>query len=460
MGDCLGGYDFFDEKHSEFLEEPRFIDHGEVTAATVANTDAKLLEINSKSGLYPLYIAYSIYRKRIDSYNDDEKTTELQDKLWRQTLQENVFVICKTEMAKLITKRTLLGYKGGKINAHYFEDLINQFKNKSEHVIRKINSRNYWNLEGNAGSALPVYQLFVEESIRMNPNYISMIIPARWYIGGRGLDAFRTEMLNDKGISILHDYPDANDCFNGVEIKGGICYFLRERNNYPICNIYTHKAKLSTHIQRPLLEPGMDTFIRYEQQVSILKKVLAFNEKSFSEIVSPNDPYGFDVRINNSYKRVRAPYKLEPFKDSVSFYYNGWRKDGIGYVNPKYIRKGKEWVSKVKVLVPRVWGTGEIQQDWVNPFIAGPNSCSTETYLTVGPFSSESEATNVISYTQTRFFHLMVSILKNTQQAMQRVYTYVPAQDFSKPWTDKELYAKYGLTQDEIEFIESMIKPM
>lgn len=480
ISDCLGGYNFYDENNTNSIENPRFIDRGLVTAETVSNRNTKILEINSKSGLYPLYITYSIYRERLNSYKDEEKTPEVQTNLWKQTLNENIFVICKTEMSKYITKRTLLGYKSGSINAHFFEDLVNQFKNKLNKISTKIRKRSYWKEKGvgymkfdaivgnppyqemdggNAGSALPVYNLFVEGAMEMKPQFISMIIPARWYIGGRGLNKFRERMLNDKRISILHDYPDANDCFRGVEIKGGVCYFLIDKEIHTSCNIYTHKKSLSSHAHRPLLEPGMDTFIRYEQQVSILKKVLTFNEKSFSDIVSPNDPYGFDVREKNSYKRVRAPYMLMPFKDAVTYYYNGWRKEGLGYVEPTYIRRGKDWVSKVKIFVPRVWGTGEIQEDWVNPFIVGPNSCSTETYLTIGPFNTESEAKNVLSYTQTKFFHLMVSILKNTQQAMQRIYTYVPMQDFSKSWNDENLFNKYGLTQKEIDFIITMVKP-
>jgi hypothetical protein len=150
MGDCLGGYVFFDENHSELLGEPRFVDRGEVTARTVANLKSKILEINSKSGLYPLYLAYSIYRTRLSAFRDEDRTWELQERLWRQTLKDNIFVICKTEMAKLITKRTLLGYSEGKINAHYFEDLINQFKNRSAHINKKMSTRGTW-IKGEVG---------------------------------------------------------------------------------------------------------------------------------------------------------------------------------------------------------------------------------------------------------------------------------------------------------------------
>lgn len=314
---------------------------------------------------------------------------------------------------------------------------------------------------GNAASAIPIYQKFVVQSQRLQPRYLCMIIPSRWFTGGRGLDVFRSEMLKDKCIRVLHDFADASECFPGVEIKGGVCYFLWDRDNPGLCNVISHRVDGSvSEMMRPLLEDGMDIFIRYGEQVSILKKIQLQNEASFSEIVSANDPYGFDVREEGSYKRVRTPYHLKPFQESVTYYYNGWRKDGVGYVNKKYIRKGHNLVNKIKIFVPRVWGTGNPGTDWVNPFIVGENTCSTETFLTIGPFDSTAIAKNSISYMQTKFFHFMISLVKNTQQAMQRVYAYVPLQDFSEPWTDEKLYAKYGLTEEEVAFIESMVRPM
>jgi len=314
---------------------------------------------------------------------------------------------------------------------------------------------------GNAASAIPIYQHFVRQAMKLSPRYLSMIIPARWFSGGRGLDSFRNELLNDNRMRVLHDFADASLSFPGVEIKGGVCYFLWEKDNPGLCRVISTKADGKTNESiRPLLEKNMDVFIRYSEQVSILKKVQAMSEHSFLEIVSANDPYGFDVREEGSYKRVRAPFSIKPFSGGVLFYYNGWRKDGVGYVDKMYIRKGHHLVDTFKIFVPRVWGVGNPISDWVNPFVVGKNTCSTETFLTIGPFKSELYAKNAILYMQTKFFHFMVSIMKNTQQAMQRVYSFVPLQDFSKPWTDKELYAIYALSDEEIAFIESMIRPM
>ena len=313
---------------------------------------------------------------------------------------------------------------------------------------------------GNAASAMPIYQKFVEQAQKLKPRYLTMIIPSRWFTGGRGLDGFRDAMLNDNRLRAMSDFPNASDVFPGVEIKGGVCFFLWDRDYQGNCEITTYRNNAAHTSNRPLLEPGMNTFIRYYEQIAILKKVQAFHEPMFSEIVSANDPFGFDVREQGRYRRVRAPYEKKPFRNSVTYYYKGWRKDGVGYVDRSYIRKGIHLINAVKIFVPRVWGSGTPGADWVHPFVVGENSCSTETYLTIGPFESKEIAGNTVSYMQTKFFHFFVALIKNTQQAMQKVYSLVPMQDFSKSWTDEELFEKYGLTAEEVSFIVSLIKPM
>jgi site-specific DNA-methyltransferase (adenine-specific) len=209
-----------------------------------------------------------------------------------------------------------------------------------------------------------------------------------------------------------------------------------------------------------LLEKGLEIFIRNSESISILKKVQKQGGRSFSEIVSANDPFGFDVREENSYRRVKPTYSTSKARNSVDFYYNGWRKQGLGHVEKKYIRKGLELLNAHKLLVPMIWGSGDPTTDWVKPFLVEPNSCSTETYLVIGHFANAKQAENAVSYMQTKFFHIMVSLVKNTQHAPKKVYTFVPIQDFNEAWTDEKLYKKYGLTHDEIAFIESMVRPM
>lgn len=314
---------------------------------------------------------------------------------------------------------------------------------------------------GTGSSAIPIYHLFIQQAKKLNPRYLTMIIPARWFTGGRGLDEFRDEMLRDKRIKIIHDYPNSSDCFSGVEIKGGVCYFLWESNYNGKTTIYTHSEnKIISKSKRNLLEKGASTFIRHNEAISILQKVQKLDEESFSKIISSNDPFGFDIREKGSYKRIKPAYKLKKFDGAITFYYNGWTRNGIGYINERNIRKNKEWVKDYKVLITKAWGVGDMSKDWLNPILVEPNSCCTETYLVIGPFASRKKAQNVISYSQTKFFHLLISLVKITQNAMKKVYQFVPLQDFSEPWTDEKLYKKYGLTQEEIDFIESMIRPM
>ena len=316
--------------------------------------------------------------------------------------------------------------------------------------------------DGGAGkSAKPIYHRFVDQAIKLNPRYLTMIIPSRWFSGGKDVNEFRANMLSDNRIRVLHDFLNAGDCFSGVEIKGGVCYFLWDRDHRGLCDIYTHQSDGSvTESNRPLLEPGLDTFIRQNNLISILRKVQQKSEKSFVDIVSARDAFGYDIREANSLKTVPHKYSLKKTTaENIEFYYNGWRRNGVGYVSRSSVREHKEWIDLYKVLIPRSWGAGDAMRDRLNPFIAGPNAVTTETYVVVGPFKTYKEAENVVSYINTRFFHALVSIMKISQQAPQKIYTFVPIQDFGEEWNDDKLYIKYGLSTEEINFIDSFIWP-
>ena len=313
---------------------------------------------------------------------------------------------------------------------------------------------------GTGAAAMPIYQKFVEQAIALDPSFLVMVTPSRWFTGGRGLDEYRLKMLRDQRLQQIHDYPEASDVFPGVEIKGGVSYFLWTNKANGLCQINTYnRTGMISSATRPLIEEGFDNFIRSNELVPILKQVKSFGEGTFDSLVSANDPFGFDVREQNSWKRVKPTLQKKARKGSVGIYYFGWRKEGLGYVQESEIVKGRDLVSSWKLFIPKAWGVGNPATDWLNPFIGEPGTASTETYLAIGPFSSENEAKNALSYTQTKFFHALVSAVKITQNSMQNVYKCVPLQDFSKSWSDAKLFKKYNFSQEQVNFIESMIRP-
>lgn len=308
--------------------------------------------------------------------------------------------------------------------------------------------------DGGAGaSAKPIYHLFIEQAKKLNPQFLIMITPSRWFTGGKGLDAFRDSMLNDRRIKEIHDFPNSKDCFDNVVIEGGVNYFLWEKRHDGDCEVFTYDdGHCVSQLKRPLKEKGIDVFIRYNQAIKILHKVIKFSEPSFSDLISSRKPFGLASNIKGNSK----PYKN--INDNVILYQNG----GVGYISREDIPKGTEWILKHKVFISYAYGMGTTEPYQVinTPFYGEPNSICTETYLLIGPFKNREICENIISYMKTKFFRFLIVLIKNTQHGTQKVYQLVPMQDFSRPWTDEQLYAKYGLSKDEINFIESMIRPM
>lgn len=305
---------------------------------------------------------------------------------------------------------------------------------------------------GMGTSATPIYQKFVEQAKKLEPRYLSMIIPARWYSGGKGLDEFRNEMLKDNRIRKIVDFPEAIDCFPGVQIKGGVCYFLWDRDNPGDCKVSTSKkGEIVSEMHRPLLEKGCETFIRFNEAISILKKIQLFNESSLKEKISSRKPFGIDSNFSNYKKRPDA-------KSNVKLYRNG----EPGFISEDQIVKGLEFKDKIKVLISKSGSGSDTfpHQILGVPFIAGKNSVCTETFIILGTFDDKKRADNLINYVSTKFFRFFVLLIKNTQNASKEVYGFVPIQDFNETWTDEKLYEKYGLTEKEIAFIDSMIRPM
>lgn len=309
--------------------------------------------------------------------------------------------------------------------------------------------------------AIPIYNKFVEQAKKLNPRFLTMITPSRWFTGGFGLDQFRKSMLEDNRLRIIHDYLDAKDCFPGVQIKGGVCFFLWNRDNPGLCKVYTHRNQTVSEVERPLLEQGLSTFIRWNEAVSIINKVRSKKEPSFSTIVSPRDPFGLNY-FEGKREIMFKKFQKKPLKNGIEIYSQGWLKDGISYTDRKYITTRNELIGKWKVYISKAYGASEDYPHQIlnKAFLGKPDSCCNMTYLVIGGYDKKETANNVISYIETRFFRFLVSLLKTTQNAYRQVYTFVPMQDFSESWTDEKLYKKYKLTKEEIEFIESMIRPM
>ena len=304
---------------------------------------------------------------------------------------------------------------------------------------------------GAQASAMPIYNLFMEQSIRLSPKYISIIMPSRWYGGGRGLDDFRTSMIGSHNIRILHDYLNASDCFGtGVEIKGGVCYLLWDRDNQGKCKIFTHNGEnIKEQSERFLKEKDSDVFIRYSEGVSVYDKVKTLNEPVLEPLVSAQRPFGLRTFVKG---------KPHCFSGAVTLYQNG----GVGYIDRKEIDINIDMIDEYKVYISRAYNAGDTYPHQIigKPILGEPNTCCTETYVTIGSFKDKKETENVISYIKTKFFRFMVFLTKVSQMASSKVYQFVPLQDFSHHWTDEMLYEKYGLTEEEIAFIESMIRPM
>ncbi len=503
MGDCLGGDNFYDEKYQEPIPEgkgTRYINIPDVTDSVFGPKDTKILEINSKSGLYPLYITYTIWKKRCTEAGIDcSKLSELSDKdaqllkvrdIWDDVVQKNIYIICKTPMAKSITQRTLCGYRDVKINAHAFENLITMIKDgKSEKFIEKVKTGSAYNSKnkekdmkfnaivgnppyqvidggGTGSSAQAVYNKFVDVARLIKPDYISMIMPSRWMTGGKGLDDFRLSMIKDKRIRKLHDYLDAKICFPTVAIEGGVCYFLWNRDEEGLCEFVSHSKDAALTVERFLDDGDSNVIIREIGALPIVDKIY-YDKGSFSALVSVRNLFKIDSGaletslVNNgykvfgrydskrSYKYLRA-YSVDD--ERIRLFVDKWKV---------FISKADGAAGQLGNPVPaRIIGKAEI---------GDPNILCTETFLAIGPFDTEAMAKNVVKYMETKFFRFLVGARK-LKNMTQDTYSFVPLQDFTDKsdidWSesveniDKQLYKKYGLTEEEIAFIEKMIKPM
>ncbi|OYP56726.1 DEAD/DEAH box helicase [Prevotella sp. P5-92] len=485
LGDCLGGYCFYDERYERMLELPRHIDNGKVTR-DVFSPDSRVLEINSKSGLYPLFVAYNIYRRRMEEarekYGDINRA--FAQSLWDTTVEQNIFVICKTPMARSITRRTLVGFRPTRVNAQYYKDLIDVIKNNPATFVNEVrDGRRFWKANdkdhmtfnaivgnppyqvmdgGGAGySALPVYQDFVNISRVINPQFMSLIIPARWYAGGKGLDNFRDTMLQDRRINLLFDFTESKDCFPSADIAGGICYFLWNRKYKGKCIVTSVSNNERNSNLRDLGE--FSTFIRQSEAISIVHKIIDETIITLDNIVYSRKPFGLDNNFVG---------KQKPYDHCITVY----GSQGISYADKDVVSQNTELIDNWKVIASKASAQGgRADKDGKRKVIPKievltPNVVCTESYLLLSSFNNEESANNLCKYVKSKFFRFLLSLKVITQNISKDCFRFVPLQDFTSnsdiDWSrsigeiDAQLYEKYGLERDEIDFIERMIKPI
>lgn len=480
MADCLGGWNFWNDDYTETLDQPRWIDKGEVTNNVFAKKDCKILELNSKTGLYPLYITYNVYRTKCNDYSLDQLTLEKKKELWFESIKENVYIICKTPMAKAITKRTLVGYYDEKVNAHYFDDLINNITHKSNLFTDKIKRGSYWKRDdnevefdavvgnppynimdggGKGYSSKPIYHLFINQAKELNPRYISMVTPSRWFSGGKGLDEFRNSMLNDTRLMKIIDYADNEVLFKGVSVVGGINYFLWNREYDGECEVTSIRGEDVSTLKRNLSE--YDILIRNNNAVTLIKRIEKSPDIKMDSIVYSRNVFGIssDCKgIENSNQQNTIALFSSQNSNSM----------GKTYININQVVKEHDLISKYKVIIGKVVPRGgEVGVDPKVGYrvtstiqILHPNSVFTDSYLLLAVFDTQIEAINFAKYMTLKFPRFLLHETYSSMNISKSNFRFVPFLDYSEVWTDEKLYERYSCTEAEIKMIESMIRPM
>lgn len=312
-----------------------------------------------------------------------------------------------------------------------------------------------YQMTGGAGgsSDSSIYHLFVEQALGLEPRYVSMVVPSRWMAGGRGLDEFRALMLGSGKLRSLTDFPDSGDAFPGVQIKGGVCYFLWDADYSGTCEV-TRIAEGQEHVQPNRALGEFDVFVRDERALGILRKVLREKEPSVVDLVSGDTPFGIATNFEG--------WSEKEGLGKIPLYLINRGKRSVGYVKRGEIKKNPDAIDAWKVLVPEAYGAGESfpHQILGKEIVAAPPSACTQSYLVVSPFKSQKAARSFASYYRTRLFRFLVSLRKITQHALRSTYSWVPQQTWDRVWTDEILYQQYGITKAEVAFINSMIRPM
>ena len=315
---------------------------------------------------------------------------------------------------------------------------------------------------GSSDSAVPIYNKFVEQAIMLNPRYLCMIIPSKWMVGGRGLKKFRENMVENKKIKILYDFENSKDCFPGQNLDGGVCYFLLDRE-YKGKTDYIFRSNEGEEIKskRFLKNNYFEYIIRNNRVLSIIEE--SSSEESFSKIVSQVRPYGIRGFLFNTPERYpNSNLSFKPFEKALKIYgvkgIKGGAKRIIGYISRDIVTNGFDSIDKYKLFFTTSYSTNAINPPEI--IKAQPNEICTETFLLVGPFDTEKEQLNCLKYMNTKFFKFLLYLGKGTMHVTKSVFGLIPLQNFDEEWSDEKLYRKYGLTAEEIAYIEKMVRPM
>tara|TARA_B100000963_G_C22635495_1_gene677348 strand:+ start:1245 stop:5216 length:3972 start_codon:yes stop_codon:yes gene_type:complete len=492
LGSALGGFVFLDHSMENVVETPRNLGLGEVQE-NIFHSESRILEINSKSGLYPLYVSYSLYRARLylEYPNKEFNSIPIEDQheIWDKTVKENVFVICKTPMAKSITKRTLIGFRKSKVNTHYFEDLSHQITNRSNKFIEKIKKgESYWKaiknnnmkfdaIVGNPPyqdinentSDTPIYNLFMDISFQISSR-VTFITPARFlFNAGKTPKDWNKKMLNDNHFKVVWYESKSTNVFPNVDIKGGVAVTLRDTNqSFGKIGAFSAHKELSSICNKVT---GAKNFEPLSEIIHLQNKfnlnVLYKDYPKFREIIGSN---GQEKRLTTPIFTQLDVFSDEPINKGDVRIFGLIENRRVYRWIPKEYLLGHENFDKYKVLVTAANGTGQLGEILSTPVVMSPNTGFTFSFISFGSFDSKNAADALLKYLKTKFTRTLLGVLKVTQHNLPSTWMKIPLQDFTTSsdieWSksvaeiDEQLFLKYKLDNTEIEFIHNMIKPM
>ena len=447
MSDCLGGFNFWDEKFNFPVEEPYFVDRGKITNETLANTSSKILEINSKTGLYPLYITYSIFKMRCKKISEEELSLDIQQKLWNETIKNNIFIICKTPMAKQITQRTLAGYSTIKTNAHYFDDLVNQLKNKAPQFIERILNSSYWK-KGESGKMKfdaivgnppyqeensntrkpPLYHYFYDMAFKLS-DIVTLITPARFLFNiGQTPKSWNEKMLNDEHFKVINYFSDSKSIFDTVDIKGGVVITLHNtKENYGKIKVFTPFKELNEIMKKIELIDG-------ENYKSICDITSSRGNYRFTKDFLKQNPFiserlgngTGDMIVSNVFEKLPEIFtETKTNEKDYKFLGRNNNERVYRYISRDFVQKNP-YLNTYNVILPKSNGTGAFGEILSTPLISNIFEGATDTFISIGLFETKIEANAMLKYIKTKFLRALLGIKKATQDNPKSVWQYIP----------------------------------